>query len=100
MLSKLSGLLSPTRREGRPARDGPNSNSLRVLGVKAQTQRGHPRQIRHESQPETAHPRLTRTNPPNARTERQPPTGTVERTRRFRTAARRRTEKRGGCSLQ
>jgi hypothetical protein len=37
---------------------------------------------------------------PNARTERQPPTGTVERTRRVRTAAQRRAEKRGGCSLQ
>jgi hypothetical protein len=37
---------------------------------------------------------------PNARTERQPPTATVERTRRVRTAARLRAEKRGGCSLQ
>jgi hypothetical protein len=79
-------LLSRTRREGRPARDNPNSNSLRVLGVRRQTHSGHPR--------------LTRSNPPNDRTERQPPTGTVERTRRVRTAARRRAEKRGGCSLQ
>jgi hypothetical protein len=37
---------------------------------------------------------------PNVRTERQPPTGTVERTRQSRIAAQPRTEKRGGCSLQ
>jgi hypothetical protein len=36
----------------------------------------------------------------NDRTERQPPTVTMERTRRIQTAARRRAEKRGGCSLQ
>jgi len=63
--SKLSGLLCPTRREGRPARDEPNSHSLRTLGVRTQTNSGHTRQVRHKSKPKTAHPRLTRTHPPN-----------------------------------
>ena len=40
------------------------------------------------------------THRPNARTERQPPTETVERAMHLRTSAQRRTEKRGGCSLQ
>jgi hypothetical protein len=37
--------------------------------------------------------------PPNGRGERPPPTGTVERTRRSRTAARLQAETRGGGSL-
>jgi hypothetical protein len=58
--------LRPVARAGLPATSPtPTLSVLRALGVKAQPRRGHPRQIRYARQPQTPHPRLTRTNPPN-----------------------------------